>query len=45
MRESLRWLITSVGLAVQTYASALEFLDGYDPETPGCLVLDVRMPE
>jgi FixJ family two-component response regulator len=33
-----------VGLSVTTYASAQEFLDELDPNAPGCLVLDVRMP-
>lgn len=44
VRESLRWLVESVGLAVRTYGSAQDFLDAYDPRHPGCLVLDVRMP-
>lgn len=44
MRESLQWLIQSVGVAVETFATAEEFLDAYDPNRPGCLVLDVRMP-
>jgi FixJ family two-component response regulator len=44
MRASLRWLIESVGLAVQTSSTAQEFLSTYDARSPGCLVLDVRMP-
>ena len=44
VRAYLQWLIESVGLAVQTFATAQEFLDNYDPPVPGCLVLDVRMP-
>jgi len=44
MRSSLAWLIESMGLAVRTFADADAFLSGYDPEVPGCLVLDVRMP-
>jgi len=44
VRGSLRWLIESVGLRVETYGSAREFLAAYDPVRPGCLVLDVRMP-
>ena len=44
MRNSLRWLIESVGLAVAAYATAEEFLERYEPSRPGCLVLDVRMP-
>ncbi len=42
--ESLTLLLRSVGLPAQTYGSASEFLDAYDPDAPGCLVLDVRMP-
>jgi len=44
LRASLRRLMTSVGYQVETYASAQEFLDGFDPDKPGCLVLDIRMP-
>lgn len=44
MRSSLRWLIESINLKVRTFASALEYLDAFDPDEPGCLVLDVRMP-
>lgn len=45
VRESLRWLIESVDLKVETFASAKEFLDSYDPDRPGCGVIDMRMPE
>jgi FixJ family two-component response regulator len=45
IRKSLRWLIGSTGLAVATCATAREFLDSYDPARPGCLVLDMRMPD
>ncbi|MFQ5509661.1 MAG: response regulator transcription factor [Leptospirillia bacterium] len=44
MRESLTWLIGSVGLEVETFADAAAFLDTYRAEDPGCLVLDVRLP-
>jgi FixJ family two-component response regulator len=44
MRDSLRWLMTTVGLGVEVYASASAFLEGFAPEGPGCLVFDVRMP-
>ncbi|MCI0620082.1 MAG: response regulator transcription factor [Acidobacteria bacterium] len=44
VRDSLRWLIESVGLPVETFNSARNFLDRYDPNRPGCLVLDIRMP-
>jgi two-component system, LuxR family, response regulator FixJ len=45
VRGSLRLLIKSVGLAPTALGSAREFLDNYDPAQPGCLVLDVRMPQ
>jgi FixJ family two-component response regulator len=44
MRESLRNLFRSVGLKVQTFASAQEFLKSPPSEAPSCLVLDVQMP-
>jgi FixJ family two-component response regulator len=44
LRESLQNLIRSVGLRVEAFASAQEFLDRPRPEVPGCLVLDVRLP-
>lgn len=44
LRAVLSNLIASVGLAVETFSSAQEFLDRYDPSRAGCLVLDVRMP-
>lgn len=44
MVESLSWVIESVGFAVKTYIRAQDFLDEYDPQKPGCLLLDVRMP-
>jgi len=44
MRESVRLLMSSVGVAAEAYASADDFLDRYDRSRPGCVVLDVRMP-
>src|SRR5262249_40750804 len=44
MRESLRNLIRSAGLSVQTFASAHEFLRTPRPDAPSCLVLDVQLP-
>ena len=44
MRDSLKDLIRSVGLRVELYASAQDFLRSERPDVPGCLVLDVRMP-
>src|SRR5579872_6677817 len=44
VRNSLRFLLKSVGLATRALPSAAEFLEVYKPSQPGCLVLDVRMP-
>lgn len=44
LRDSLRWLIESVGLMVETHDSADSFLQSYYPGQSGCLLLDVRMP-
>jgi two-component system, LuxR family, response regulator FixJ len=45
VRDSLRLLLKSVGLATEVTDSARKFLAGYQPSQPGCLVLDVRMPD
>ena len=44
-RKSIARLLRTAGFAVTAFASAKEFLAQYDPETPGCLVLDLAMPE
>lgn len=44
VRDSLSMLMRSVELTSEAYASAQDFLDAYDPERSGCLVLDIRMP-
>jgi FixJ family two-component response regulator len=44
LREALNSLIRSVGLSVETFASAHEFLQSPRPDLPACLILDVRMP-
>ena len=44
MRESLQNLLRSVGLRVEAFASAQEFLRSPRPDVPSCLVLDVRLP-
>lgn len=44
VRKALSLLVRSVGLKVESYSSAQEFLDGYSSNRPACLVLDVRMP-
>lgn len=44
VRDALSELAASVGLAARTYGNVQEFLDDYQADQPGCLVLDVRMP-
>jgi two-component system response regulator FixJ len=39
-----RWLMESNGIAVQTFATAAEFIENYRPDGPACLVLDVHLP-
>jgi two-component system, LuxR family, response regulator FixJ len=43
--RSLCWLIQQAGLPVRAFRSGREFLDSYPCQDPGCLVLDVQMPE
>ncbi len=43
--KSLERLLRSAGYGVKTFMSAIEFLDFQYPDLPGCLILDVRMPE
>lgn len=45
MRESLEFLLDSLGIAARTFSSGHDFLDRYEPAAgPACLLLDVRMP-
>jgi FixJ family two-component response regulator len=44
IRDGLCTLLRSVGLQVQPYTSAPEFLNAALPDAPSCLVLDVRLP-
>jgi DNA-binding NtrC family response regulator len=45
VREALSSLIRSAGLTVRTFASASESLGGLTKERPGCLVLDIQLPD
>ena len=45
VRESLANLFSSIGLDVQLFSSGPEFLKSGRPESPTCLVLDVRLPD
>ena len=42
--DAIRWLAEEVGLTAKVFDTAQGFLDAYQSESPGCLVLDVRMP-
>ena len=44
VRAALSMLIKSVGLKPEIYENPQAYLDAYDPDRPGCLVLDMRMP-
>jgi len=44
VREAVRSLLRSVGLSVETFSTAQEFLSSPRNTAPGCLVLDVRLP-
>jgi FixJ family two-component response regulator len=44
IREGLSLLLETTGQASKVYSSALEFLEAYDNNLMGCLILDIRMP-
>lgn len=44
VRDSLSMLIESTGQEVRCFESADDFLNNFDPDQAGCLILDVRMP-
>jgi FixJ family two-component response regulator len=44
VRDSLKVLLSSVGLSSRAYASAPDFLEDHDPDQHSCLVADIRMP-
>jgi len=45
VRQSLAFLLSTAGLAVQVYESAVAFLAAFPDIQPGCVVTDIRMPE
>jgi FixJ family two-component response regulator len=45
VREALSSLISSAGLGVVAFGSAAEFLESEKPDSPGCLVLDLELPD
>src|SRR5437773_10809149 len=45
VRKAVSRLLRSAGIAVAGFASPSEFLAQYDPDMPGCLVLDLALPD
>jgi len=45
IRDSLRFLFATVSITVQSFASPYDFIARFDPVRPGCVILDLRMPE
>jgi FixJ family two-component response regulator len=44
VRDGVKYLLESIGLSVEVYGAAPDFLENFQATRPGCLVLDVRMP-
>ncbi len=44
IRDSLVWLLDDDRYEVRTYASGEEFLERFAPQSPACVILDIRMP-
>jgi len=44
IRTLWRWLMESNGIAVKTFATAVEFIESYRSGGAGCLVLDLKLP-
>ena len=44
VRDSLRWLLEANGYRVRSFSGAENFLEAYDPDEIGVLIVDVRMP-
>ena len=45
MRNALSALLSTVGFTTSVFSRAADFLAQFKPDDPGCLVLDIRMPE
>jgi FixJ family two-component response regulator len=45
VRDAIALLMLSVGLQTRGFPDAWSYLNTFDPKAPGCLVLDVRMPD
>ncbi len=45
VRDVLRRTLEQHGLTCQVFGTSAEFLSRYDPSIPGCLILDLRLPD
>ena len=45
LRSALEGLFETVGLATRTYGTARDFLNSGFTDTPGCIVIDIRLPD
>lgn len=45
VRDSLAMLLDAAGYTVVTFPGAKDFLNAYRPDTPGCIIIDVDMPD
>lgn len=44
LRDSIKWLLSSIGYEVETCATARELLDTLDPADPSCVLVDLLLP-
>ena len=44
VRDSIKFLMESIGLQAKVFSSAQEYLQQFDADAPGCLITDIRMP-
>jgi FixJ family two-component response regulator len=45
VRQGLKWLLETIKLKVEVYETAVAFLEAFNIDRKGCLVIDVRMPD
>ncbi|MCH9639856.1 MAG: response regulator, partial [Betaproteobacteria bacterium] len=45
VRDSLTLMIEQAGISVKSFASAQAFLNAFEPDSFGCIIIDVKMPE
>jgi FixJ family two-component response regulator len=44
VRDGLQMLLKSIGITAETFPSAIDFLEQYQMDWPGCILVDIRMP-